>query len=418
MLARVRGPLLAALPTLVWPARTWAQEAAPAAGGAATPHPEPGALAEAFKGFFTSFAGDFWSGGVKAVAGWQIAYLLAVTVIAWIVGWALQAFILRWLAGLAQKAGFKAPAKLLQRLRHPLTFCATFGLMAWGVADAGLPEIAGQRLMLVVQALLASAFVAVAYRAVGVLEGIAAGYAEGTEGKLDDQLVPMVGRVLRVAVVTLGVVFVLQNQGVEVASLLAGLGIGGIAIALAAKDTVENLFGSLTIFLDRPFQIGDWVVIDGKWEGVVEAVGLRSTRIRTFGKSMISVPNGKVGNSTIDNMGQRPFRRQTGTLGIEYGTPPEKIEALVARMNAIVEEHPETWKGTVEIHFKDFGASSLDIMIYFFVDAPDWHRELQVRQAIFLAFMQAARELGVGLAFPSTSLYVEKLPTITVQRAP
>jgi MscS family membrane protein len=294
----------------------------------------------------------------------------------------------------------------------------TFGILYWGVIDAGLPPGAEGKLLFVAQALLAIAAVFFAYRVVDVFEGLAREWAGKTEGKLDDQLVPMVGRVLKVAVVALGIVFVLQNQGVEVASLLAGLGIGGIAFALAAKDTVENLFGSLTIFLDRPFQIGDWIVVDDKWEGVVEEVGLRSTRIRSFGKSMISVPNAKVGNSPINNMGQRPFRRQTTTVGVEYGTPTDKLEALVAKMNAIVMEHPETWKGTCEIHFKEFGASSLDIMVYFFIEAPDWHRELQVRQEIFIAFMKAAEELGIGFAFPSTSLYVEKVPELTVRQVP
>ena len=157
-------------------------------------------------------------------------------------------------------------------------------------------------------------------------------------------------------------------------------------------------------------------MVDDKWEGVVEEVGLRSTRIRTFGKSMVSVPNAKVGNSPINNMGQRPFRRQMTTIGIEYGTPPAVVEAYVARMNRIVTDHPQTWTDTLEIHFKDFGASSLDILVYFFINVPDWHQELKVRQEIFLAFMTAAEEMGVNFAFPSTSLYIEKMPQPSLPR--
>jgi MscS family membrane protein len=394
----------------------WAQDAAEASTEAVAR--EPGIVAVMVKELYRSIMPGLLIGKLGAIYWWQLLYLALVAVVAVLVGRVIHEIMHRWVFRLARKIELPLSQALFRNLRGPLTMMVTFGVLYWGVIDAGLPPGAESKLLFVAQALLAIAAVAFAYRVVDVFEGLAREWAGKTEGKLDDQLVPMVGRVLKVTVVALGIVFVLQNQGVEVASLLAGLGIGGIAFALAAKDTVENLFGSLTIFLDRPFQIGDWIVVDDKWEGVVEEVGLRSTRIRSFGKSMISVPNAKVGNSPINNMGQRPFRRQTTTVGIEYSTPTEKIEQLVERMNTIVMEHPETWKGTCEIHFKDFGASSLDIMVYFFIEAPDWHRELQVRQAIFIQFMKAAEELGIGFAFPSTSLYVEKVPELQVRQLP
>jgi len=379
---------------------------------------EPGLAAMAVKNLWETVAPAAMSDGLGSIAWWQLLYLGFITLVAFGVGRAVHEIMHRWVFRLAVKVKLPLSEALFRNLRGPLVMMVTFGILYWGVIDAGLPPGAESKLLFVAQALLAIAAVAFAYRTVDVFEGLAMEYASTTEGKLDDQLVPMVGRVLKVTVVALGIVFVLQNQGVEVASLLAGLGIGGLAFALAAKDTVENLFGSLTIFLDRPFQIGDWIVVDDKWEGVVEEVGLRSTRIRSFGKSVISLPNGKVGNSAINNMGQRPFRRQTTTIGIEYSTPTATIETYVARMNQIVEEHAETWDGTCEIHFKDFGASSLDIMVYFFVECPDWHRELQVRQEIFLAFMKAAEELDINFAFPSTSLYVEKVPELQIRQLP
>ncbi len=415
--------LVSLLPLTLVALPAWAQDAVE---GAAEPVVEaaeavardPGLAAMAVKNLFESITPDALSGGLGSIAWWQVVYLVVVSAVAWGVGRALHEIMHRWVFRLAKKIELPLSQTLFRNLRGPLVMMVTFGILYWGVIDCGLPPGAESKLLFVGQALLAIAAVAFAYRTVDVFEGLAREWAGKTEGKLDDQLVPMVGRVLKVTVVALGIVFVLQNQGVEVASLLAGLGIGGIAFALAAKDTVENLFGSLTIFLDRPFQIGDWIVVDDKWEGVVEEVGLRSTRIRSFGKSMISVPNAKVGNSPINNMGQRPFRRQTTTIGVEYGTPTAKLEQLVERMNTIVQEHPETWKGTCEIHFKDFGASSLDIMVYFFIEAPDWHRELQVRQGIFIDFMKAAEDLGISFAFPSTSLYVEKVPELTVRQLP
>lgn len=407
MIRRTIPMLLLALSAL--PA--WAAEE-----GAAAVQRKPGVAATATRDLVYDISPWLTQHGLGEMGWWQVIFLVLVAVVAFAVGRLVHEVMHRWVFRLARQVQLPLSEALFRSLRGPLVMMVTFGILHWGVIEAGLPTATEEKLLFVAQALLAIAAVAFAYRTVDVFEGLAREWAGKTEGKLDDQLVPMVGRVLKVAVVALGIVFVLQNQGVEVASLLAGLGIGGIAIALAAKDTVENLFGSLTIFLDRPFQIGDWIVVDEKWEGVVEEVGLRSTRIRSFGKSVISVPNAKVGNSPINNMGQRPFRRQTATIGIEYATPPAAVEAYVARLNGIVMEHPETWKGTCEIHFKDFGASSLDIMIYFFIEAPDWHRELQVRQEIFLAFMKAAEELGVRFAFPSTSLYVEKVPELQIRR--
>ncbi len=378
---------------------------------------EPGLVALAVKSLYETLTPEVLHGGLGHIAWWQILYLLLLTIVAVVIGRLLHVVLHNWVFKFAQQVKLPLSEVLFKHLRRPVTLCVTFGILYWGVIDAGLPAAAESKLLFVAQTLLAVGAVMVAYRVVDLLVGIFGDMAAETEGKLDDQLVPMVGRVLKIAVVALGIVFVLQNQGIEVASLLAGLGIGGIAIALAAKDTVENVFGSLTIFLDRPFQIGDWIVVDDKWEGVVEEVGLRSTRIRSFGKSVVSLPNGKVGNSPINNMGQRPFRRQMTTIGLEYSTPPATVEAYVARMNKIVEDHPETWDGTCEIHFKDFGASSLDILVYFFIDVADWHRELQVRQQIFLDFMKAAEEMGIGFAFPSTSLYVEKMPELPARRA-
>ncbi len=407
---------IAVLPLALLALPAWAQSAAEATTEAVAR--EPGIAAMTVKELYRSIMPGLLIGKLGAIYWWQLLYLVLVAVVAVVIGRLIHELMHRWVFRIAKKIELPLSQALFRNLRGPLTMMVTFSVLYWGVIDAGLPPGPESKLLFVAQALLAIAAVFFAYRVVDVFEGLAREWAGKTEGKLDDQLVPMVGRVLKVAVVALGIVFVLQNQGVEVASLLAGLGIGGIAFALAAKDTVENLFGSLTIFLDRPFQIGDWIVVDDKWEGVVEEVGLRSTRIRSFGKSMISVPNAKVGNSPINNMGQRPFRRQTTTIGVEYSTPTAKLETLVERMNAIVMEHPETWKGTCEIHFKDFGASSLDIMVYFFIEAPDWHRELQVRQAIFIQFMKAAEELGIGFAFPSTSLYVEKVPELQVRQLP
>jgi MscS family membrane protein len=229
--------------------------------------------------------------------------------------------------------------------------------------------------------------------------------AERTATKLDDQLVPLVTKALKLFVVAVGAVFILQNLDVDVAGLLAGLGLGGLAFALAAKDTVANLFGSATIFADRPFQVGDWVVIGGA-EGTVEQVGFRSTRIRTFYNSLVSIPNAKVGESLIDNYGARRYRRYKAHLDITYDTPTEKIQAFVEGVRAAVQANPHMRKDYYHVYFNDFGPASLKILVYVFFEVPTWADELRERHNFLLEIMRVAEELGVEFAFPTQTLHV------------
>jgi MscS family membrane protein len=252
--------------------------------------------------------------------------------------------------------------------------------------------------------------VLMAARVVDVVANYFGRRADKTDSRLDDQVIPLTSRAVKTGIWVVGIVFVVQNLGIDVGGLMAGLGIGGLAFALAAKDTVENLFGSLTIFTDRPFQIGDWVVIDGKVEGVVEEVGFRSTRIRTFHNSLISVPNAKVANSTVDNLGERAVRRVKTTLGFTYDASRDQLESFMRQARALLEGCDEVWDGTLEVQFTGFGASSLDVMLYFFLDVPDWSAELDTKSRLLLDLMGIAEDEGLSFAFPSTSVYVESLP--------
>ena len=225
--------------------------------------------------------------------------------------------------------------------------------------------------------------------------------AAKTDTKLDDQLVPLIRRAVKLFIVAMGTIFVLQNLNVDVAGLLAGMGLGGLAFALAAKDTVANLFGSATIFASRPFQIGDWVYIDGT-EGTVESVGFRSTRVRTFYNSLISVPNAKVADSVVDNYGARQYRRVKAMLGLTYDTPPDKLEAFVVGVRELIANHPKTRKDLFEVHFYEFGASSLNVLVYFFFQVANWSEELRQRQVLFLEFLKLAQKIGgeLRLSYP------------------
>jgi MscS family membrane protein len=203
-----------------------------------------------------------------------------------------------------------------------------------------------------------------------------------------------------------GVIFVLQNMDVDVGSLLAGASLGGLAFTLAARDTVANLFGSISIFADRPFQVGDWVIIEGH-EGVVEEVGMRSTRIRTFYSSLVSIPNSVVANAAVDNYGMRQFRRCMVTLGVTYGTTPAQMRAFVEGIRAILQANERVRKDAYEVSFRNFGASGLEVLLYFFFSTDTWSDELAQRENIFLEVLRLAEQLDVHFAFPTQTLHIE-----------
>lgn len=233
--------------------------------------------------------------------------------------------------------------------------------------------------------------------------------AEKTEGTLDDQLIPLLRKALSTLVYIIGFIFILNALSFDVTTILAGLSIGGLAFAFAAQDTIKNLFGSFTIFMDRPFQVGDWIVAENI-NGTVEEVGFRSTRIRTFSNSVMYVSNGKLANMVIDNMGVRAYRRYSTTLGLTYDTPPELIDAFVKGLRQIILEHPDTRKDYFQVYLNDFAGSSLNILFYSFFTVTDWGLELRARHELMMSILRLSYKLGVRFAFPTQTVHIEDLP--------
>ncbi|MFP4496898.1 MAG: mechanosensitive ion channel family protein [Vulcanimicrobiota bacterium] len=227
-------------------------------------------------------------------------------------------------------------------------------------------------------------------------------------------LFPLINKTIKIFLVLITFILIVQNLGYSVSSLLAGLGIGGIAVAMAAKDTLANIFGSFMIFIDRPFVIGDWIVVNDV-EGTVEDVGFRTTKIRTFAKNEVSIPNNIVANTSIQNFSRRPQRRISTTIGVTYGTPPEKLEQAIERIKQIIFEHPNTSKETILVYFSEFSASSLGIFCNFFINSSEWVTFLEARQEIYISIMRAFNELDIDFAFPSQSIYLENSEDIIKQ---
>lgn len=234
--------------------------------------------------------------------------------------------------------------------------------------------------------------------------------AEKTESTLDDQLVPLIRKTLKAFVVIIGSLFVLkEGLEVDIVPFLTGLSIGGLAFALAAQDTIKNFFGSIMIFIDKPFQVGDWIT-SGDVDGTVEEVGFRSTRVRTFRNSVMYIPNGKIADATIDNHGLRQYRRFYTTLTVTYDTPPELIQAFVEGLRQIVDSHPHTRKDAYNIYFNNLSAYSQDIMFYIFFQVGTWPEELKCRHEILVQIVKLANALGVRFALPTQTLHMENFP--------
>ncbi len=231
--------------------------------------------------------------------------------------------------------------------------------------------------------------------------------AEATENKMDDQLIPFIIEIAKIITYIFALVIVMGNVfEVDITALAAGLGIGGIALAMASKESLENLLGSFTIFFDQPFTVGDTVTV-GTVTGTVEKVGFRSTRIRTFDKSLVTVPNKKMIDAELDNLGMRPVRRVKFNIGLTYETAPEQIKLIVTDIQAMINQHPKT-NQEGKVRFQEFGSSSLDILVMYFVDSPKWNDLIDVKEDVNYKIMEIVKKHNSDFAFPSTTVYLQK----------
>ena len=224
--------------------------------------------------------------------------------------------------------------------------------------------------------------------------------------ELSKDLATFVTKTLKFLVVAVGISTIFQEWGYNVGAFLASLGLIGMAFALAAKDTAANLFGSLVIFGDRPFKIGDWIKTPDV-EGVVEEIGVRSTKIRTFAKALVTVPNAVLANSAILNWSKMNKRRIKMTLGLTYDTTQSQMNSMIEDIKAMLNTHEDIDKEVIYIYFTDFNDSSLGIFCYFFTTSTKWDKYMSVREDVNLKIMQIVENRKANFAFPSQSLYLE-----------
>lgn len=211
---------------------------------------------------------------------------------------------------------------------------------------------------------------------------------------------------LKIIIMVIFVVILLRAWGYNPSTLVASLGLFGMAIALAAQDTTKNIFGAMMIFADKPFKIGDWIKTQNV-EGIIEEIGMRSTKIRTFEDALIIVPNGVLANESVINWTKRSKRRIKMTIGLTYSTTSAQMETILHQIRELLKNDPDIHQQTIYINFLDFNDSSLGILCYFFTKTVNWGDYMDIRERINLELMHIVEANGASFAFPSQSIYIE-----------
>jgi MscS family membrane protein len=220
-------------------------------------------------------------------------------------------------------------------------------------------------------------------------------------------LIQIGGRLVKLVLVALGALALLSHFGFSVTTLVAGLGLGGLAIGLAAQKTLSNLFGGVSLALDQPFHTGDFVRV-GDLTGTVETIGLRSTALRTLDRTLVSIPNGDLADARIESYTARDRIRLACTLGLVYSTSASAMRTVLTGLERVLREHPKIWPDTIVVRFVGFGASSLDVEVMAWFQVTDWNAFQAIREEVLLAFMEVVEGAGSSFAFPTQTVHLER----------
>jgi MscS family membrane protein len=227
-------------------------------------------------------------------------------------------------------------------------------------------------------------------------------FAEGARARRRQiaAFIPLIKRTFAAFFTVFSVLVVFESLGFQVKTFLTGLGIGGLAFALAAQDTIANMFGSFVVVMDQPFYVGEYIRIAG-FEGTVEEIGLRSTRLRTAQRTQIVIPNKTVATEVITNFTRMPQRRVDATIGVTYDSPPDRVELALADIRSLLRSDPGVHQGQIIVSLADFGDASLRVQVMYFTADPDWDSHMAVRERVNLGILRAFAARGVTLAYPN-----------------
>ncbi|MHC4428396.1 MAG: mechanosensitive ion channel family protein, partial [Planctomycetota bacterium] len=346
------------------------------------------------------------------IALWQWLALLALVLVAFIggfvIGWGL-ARVLRtiWTRIVEYDKPVAETALPTGFFMAPLRLGAAVAVFYAASFFLGLPILVQERIGGICKALIVVAFAWLILRLIDLFADIGKERFAEKDPTAARTIIPMGRRVAKIFVVALAAVALFDNLGFNVAGLLAGLGVGGLAVALAAQKTLENVFGGFTVIADRPATVGDFCRV-GDHIGTVEEIGLRSTRVRTLDRTLVTIPNAEFSTARIENFAARDSIRLHAVLGVGYDTSPDQMRYLLVEVRKMLYAHPRTLPDPCRIRFINFGAYSLDLELFLFIDTQDWNDFLCVREDIYLRIMDIVESSGAYFAYPSQTLYVAR----------
>ena len=337
---------------------------------------------------------------------WKYLASVIYVVLAFLVSKMLDFIISVWLKRWAAKTNTKYDDLVLELLRGPVKVVAFVVFLHIGLAMFDWPPKMQHYLSTALIIVVACSITYVALKVVDMLLGLWLDRNAHTEDKLfASQLFPLVRKVAKFGVVIAAIALTADNLGVKITSLLAGLSIGGLALGLAAQDTVANLFGAVAIFLDKPFRVGDMVKVEGV-QGNIEQIGLRSTRIRNLDGHLVSIPNKTMGNAIITNITRRPSIRTEMNIGITYDTPTEKVKRATKILEEIFRADPKTHD--LIISFNKFNDSALNIFVVHIWDGTEGKEHFDALQELNLKIKERFDAEKIEFAFPTQTLHVKQ----------
>lgn len=343
--------------------------------------------------------------GPRGLLTWQWLALPLLVAVAWGFGRLFASATLGLLSRAFARTRTSWDDALLTRLGGPLVFGWTLGFASLLLPWLGLNPPAQAFLYATSNAGAIVAFFWALWRSVDIAGMALADSQWGRQSAAARSALSIGVRVGKVGVLGMGLVAALSQLGYPVASLLAGLGLGGLALALAAQKTVEHLFGSISLAVDQPFRVGDFVKIED-FVANVEAIGLRSTRFRTLDRTLITIPNGRLADMRLESFTARDRMRLACTIGLVYGTRAAQMRQVLEGLERVLREHPRIWPDAVVVRFKELAASSLDIEVMAWFETPDWPEFQLIRQEVLLQFMEVVERAGTSFAFPTRTVHV------------
>jgi MscS family membrane protein len=343
---------------------------------------------------------------------WQWLALPLLLLVAFLLAALATMFVHRVIGVASARTKTAADDALIDGARGPLLFAFTTLFFAAGAPMLALPEPVHLFLRGLLKGLGVLALSLAVLRLVDVFSnGLTRRFEREGRRRLA-ALIPLGRRAAKAFFAVIAVVVLLQNVGLDVTGLIAGLGVGGIAIALAAQKTIENVFGGISVIADQPVRVGDLCRFRDGRTGTVEEIGLRSTRIRTPERTLVTIPNADFAQRELENLAMRDRIRLYAVIGLRYETTPDQLRKVLAALHALIGGHAKVSSELVRIFFIGFGATSLDVEISAFVLTKDPDEFSAVREEIFLRLIDTIEQCGTGLARPIN------LPAMTSSAAP